>query len=210
MATTRQSPPIGPIVASPRASIRPKAEHADAEAHATGPPPARTSLWAAVQTDWKRHATQPDAHQHLAAWKQTAPQLQPYDSPAALLQTIGQLGHPEQSCRLLSGLLLAAEHDPLAAHTVLIALIPGLQVAAGRRWHTARHDGPWTSRPNSTPTPSAPPGKPSPPTPANHTPDPPAASSDPSSEPCAPTTTPTAAAMPTLSANELSTARPVP
>jgi excisionase family DNA binding protein len=96
--------------------------------------------------DWARRASPPGAHQHLAAWKLAAPQLDPFASPAEILDAVGRPGHPDQSCRLLSGLLLAAHHDALAVHAVLVALIPGLRVAAGRRWQTARGDGPWTSR----------------------------------------------------------------
>ena len=96
--------------------------------------------------DWVRRASQPDAYQHFAIWKQAAPQLERFASPAEILEAVGRLGHPAQSCRLLSELLLAAHHDPLAAYAVLVGLIPGLRVASGRRWQIARGDGPWTSR----------------------------------------------------------------
>ena len=88
----------------------------------------------------------PDAHQHVAIWTQAAPQLDGFDSPAEILDAVGCLGAAEQSCRLLSGLLLAAHYDGLAAYAVLVAIIPGLRVAAGRRWQTARSGGPWSSR----------------------------------------------------------------
>ena len=88
----------------------------------------------------------PDAHQHVAIWKQAAPELEGFDSPAEILDAVGCLGAAEQSCRLLSGLLLAAHYDGLAAYAVLVAIIPGLRVAAGRRWQTARSGGPWWSR----------------------------------------------------------------
>jgi excisionase family DNA binding protein len=104
------------------------------------------SVWAALQMDWDRRASRPDAAAHLAIWKQTAPQLGRYASPTELLEVVGSFGYPEQSCRLLSALLVAARRDALAAHAVLVALIPGLRAAASRRWQTAHSDGPWTSR----------------------------------------------------------------
>ena len=102
-------------------------------------------MWVALQIDWARRASPPEAHQHVAIWKQAAPQLDDFASPAQILDAVGCLGHPEQSCRLLSGLLVAAHHDPLAAYADLVALTPGLRVAAGRRWQTARDGDPWTS-----------------------------------------------------------------
>ena len=96
--------------------------------------------------DWARRASPPDAHQHVAIWKQAAPELDGFDSPAEILDAVGCLAAAEQSCRLLSGLLLAAHYDGLAAYAVLVAIIPGLRVAAGRRWQTARSGGPWWSR----------------------------------------------------------------
>jgi excisionase family DNA binding protein len=102
-------------------------------------------LWVALETDWARRASRSDAGERLARWKHVAPQLDGFCFPAEIVQAIGYLGHPEQSCCLLNGLLLVA-HDPLAAYAVLVALIPGLRVAAGRRWQTAWADGPWMSR----------------------------------------------------------------
>ena len=107
---------------------------------------APTSVWVAPQIDWARRASPRDAHQHVTIWKQAAPQVDGFDSPAQILDAVGRVGPSEQSCRLLSGLLLAARHDGLAAYAVLVAIIPGLRVAAGRRWQTAQDGGPWWSR----------------------------------------------------------------
>ncbi len=92
----------------------------------------------------RRRASRPDTRQHVAIWTQAAPQLDGFDSPAEILDAVGLLGSPEQSCRLVSGLLLATRHDALVAYAVLI-VIRGLRIAAGRRWQTAR-GGLWTSR----------------------------------------------------------------
>jgi excisionase family DNA binding protein len=105
-----------------------------------------TDAWGALEHDWLRLATRPEARERMNGWKRMVPELNDFDSPADLLETIARPGSPERSCSLLGGLLVAARDDAFAAHTVLVALIPGLLIAAGRRWRTARHDGPWANR----------------------------------------------------------------
>ena len=136
----------GTVVVQPRSPAHTNGKRWGQDSPGAAPHHAPRSVWVALQMDWARRASRPDAHQHVAIWTQAAPQLDGFASPAEILDAVGCLGHPEQSCRLLSGLLLAAHHDALAAYAVLVALIPGLRVAAGRRWQTARGDGPWTSR----------------------------------------------------------------
>jgi excisionase family DNA binding protein len=109
-------------------------------------PQRRTDAWRALEHDWLRLATRPESHERMDGWKRMVPELNDFDSPADLLETIARPGSPERSCSLLGGLLVAARNDAFAAHTVLVALIPGLLIAAGRRWRTARHDGPWANR----------------------------------------------------------------
>ncbi len=106
---------------------------------------ATRSAWVALQIDWARRASRPDAHQHVAIWKRAAPQLDRFDSLAEILDAVGRPGQPDQSCCLFSGVLLAAHDDALAAYAVLAALIPGLRVQLPA-WKTARGDGPCTSR----------------------------------------------------------------
>ena len=146
ITTDRHPEAPGTVVVQPRspAHTNGKRRGQDSPGATSHHPP--RSVWVALQMDWARRASRPDAHQHVGIWTQAAPQLEPFASPAEILDAVGRLGRPEQSCRLLSGLLIAAHHDALAAHAVLVALIPGLRVAAGRRWQTARGDGPWTSR----------------------------------------------------------------
>jgi excisionase family DNA binding protein len=99
-----------------------------------------------MERDWLQLAVRPESLERLASWKQIAPELNGFQSPAELVQTIASPGLPERSCRLVSGLLVVALGDAFAAHTVLVALNPGLLVAAGRRWKAARDNGPWQSR----------------------------------------------------------------
>ena len=130
------------------------------------PPEARGSPYKSIGPG---SASRPDAHQHVAIWKRAAPQLDRFDSPAEILDAVGRPGQPDQSCRLLSGVLLAAHDDALAAYAVLAALIPGLQCswpALADRPGRRSMDKPCT---NSTPTPSAPSGRPSRSTPASAT-----------------------------------------
>ncbi|MGH9058681.1 MAG: hypothetical protein ACRDZY_04070 [Acidimicrobiales bacterium] len=62
------------------------------------------------------------------------------------MTAIGCMGDPARSCALLAGLLVVADDDPVAGHGVLVALIPGLQAVAGRRWASAERDGVWRTR----------------------------------------------------------------
>jgi excisionase family DNA binding protein len=99
-----------------------------------------------MERDWLQLAVRPESLERLASWKQIEPELNDFQSPAELVLTIASAGLPERSCRLVSGLLVVALEDAFAAYTVLIALIPGLLVAAGRRWQAGRYKGPWQSR----------------------------------------------------------------
>jgi excisionase family DNA binding protein len=79
----------------------------------------------------------------ILSWAQRRPSLAAYHSPADLVATINQPGHPERSCALLADLLLVADDDPLAQLAVLRALLPGLRRAVQQRWRTAATNGPW-------------------------------------------------------------------
>lgn len=89
--------------------------------------------------------TGPRARWAMRTWIERSRSLDAYDSPAALVADIGRMGNPERSCRLLSEVLVLADHDTLAARAVLQAVIPGLRRAAGQRWRTASGKGPWPS-----------------------------------------------------------------
>jgi hypothetical protein len=120
-----------------------------------------TDAWGALEHDWLRLATRPEARERLDGWKRMVPELTDFDSPADLLDTIARPGSPERSCSLLAGLLVAARDDAFAAHTVLVALIPGLLsrlVAVGGQHATMVHG---QTELKSISMRSAPPGKPS-------------------------------------------------
>lgn len=106
--------------------------------------------YAAITAQWLTVADTTRGRAAIATWAKSCPALAAYRSPADLIATINQLGHPQRSCTLLAGLLLVAEHDTLAQLAVLTALIPGLQRVVSRRWKTANGKGPWTTQADLT------------------------------------------------------------
>ncbi len=94
----------------------------------------RGGVWSSLHREWRHHASGPDAYRKLVDWSAAAPILSGYDSPADVVEAIGLRGHPERSCALLAGLLVAAGGDTLAAYSVLVAIVPGMRAAARRRW----------------------------------------------------------------------------
>jgi excisionase family DNA binding protein len=129
---------------------QPLAEEQPAEISRPGAPSNGSTqnfdAWGALEHDWLRLATHPESRERMDGWKRMVPALNDFDSPADLLESIACPGSPERSCSLLGAVLIAARKDVFAAHTVLVALIPGLLVAAGRRWRAGCHDGPWANR----------------------------------------------------------------
>ena len=102
-------------------------------------------MWSSLHGEWRHLAAGPDAYRKLVDWSAAAPILSGYDSPADVVEAIGLPGHPERSCALLAGLLVAAGGDTLAAYSVLVALVPGMRSAARRRW-ISTSDNLWTTR----------------------------------------------------------------
>jgi len=106
----------------------------------------RMDAFAAITDRWLAVANSARGHTAIAAWAQSCPSLAAYLSPADLVDTINQRGHPQRSCALLADLLLVAEDDPLAQLAVLRALIPGLRRVVGQRWKNAKPGGPWRTQ----------------------------------------------------------------
>jgi len=102
--------------------------------------------YAAITAHWLAVADSTRGRTAIATWAQSCPALAAYRSPADLVATINQLGHPQRSCALLADLLLVAEDDTIAQLAVLTALLPGLQRVVSQRWKTAGSGGPWKTR----------------------------------------------------------------
>ncbi|MGH9060846.1 MAG: hypothetical protein ACRDZY_15245, partial [Acidimicrobiales bacterium] len=139
-----RDPEVAPHRASPRRRNR-RVQRRDA-ARSPAPASASPDLWAALRADWDHQASRPTARRSLHGGTAAGPALAGFDTPPDVVAAIGCLGHPDRSCALLADLLVAARHDQLAAHAVLVALIPGLRAVAGRRWAVAQRDGPWRTR----------------------------------------------------------------
>lgn len=98
---------------------------------------------AGLTREWNALAAGPLACQAIGRWAEQCPDVAGFESPAALITTIGQRGHPNRSCRLLGHLLVLASVDDLAARATLQAVLPGLRGAARRRWLRSAGAGPW-------------------------------------------------------------------
>jgi hypothetical protein len=83
------------------------------------------SVFTDLGAQWERISTTPAARRSHAAWARSQPSLDPYESPAALVEEIiCQRG--TGSARLL-GALLRLSGDPFAARTALQAVLPSLR-----------------------------------------------------------------------------------
>jgi excisionase family DNA binding protein len=103
-------------------------------------------LYAAIARDFERQARHPEARTSFSRWRRASPLLAGFASPSDTLATIRARAAPDALEALLAELLQLAGGDPLAQLAVLVAVIPGLQSVAGRRWRLARPDGVWRDR----------------------------------------------------------------
>jgi hypothetical protein len=85
-------------------------------------------VYQALDRDWEQISTTPAAARHLARWAAAEPALAGFATPRELVEVIAQRGRAARSHELLRCLLRQAA-DPLAARTLLQAVLPALRSA---------------------------------------------------------------------------------
>lgn len=97
----------------------------------------RQNVYRALDTEWVRVGETAAARAALARWAMTEPALARFSSPAEVVRNCRRRHDADGANVLLAGILRHA-HEPLAARTVLQAVLPGLAAQVRRR---TRHSG---------------------------------------------------------------------
>ncbi|HUP70785.1 MAG TPA: hypothetical protein VM142_13365 [Acidimicrobiales bacterium] len=87
-------------------------------------------LFAVLDSEWQRLATDPDSTERLRRWATKHRELGSFADLPSLISYVQRRNAPVASDRVLLALVRLAPHDKLAARTVLQALVPGLRVVA--------------------------------------------------------------------------------
>lgn len=91
----------------------------------------------ALDDEWETLGTSRRYRESLARWAEAEPVLSGFGSPAEVVKRAERRGDPAGSNELIGALLRLAD-DPLAARTLLQALLPGLAARAARGAWAAR------------------------------------------------------------------------
>ena len=75
ITTDRHPEAPGTVVVQPRSPAHTNGKRWGQDSPGATPHHPTRSVWVALQMDWARRASRPDAHQHVAIWTQAAPQL---------------------------------------------------------------------------------------------------------------------------------------
>jgi hypothetical protein len=99
-----------------------------------------------LTSEWADLGDSPAARASMAAWAAPEPVLDRFDSPAQVVVWCQQPGHSADANAIVAALVRLAD-DPLAARTVLQAILPALAERAWRAsWSTGSSGGsPWES-----------------------------------------------------------------
>lgn len=97
----------------------------------------RQNLYRALDDEWATVGESSSARSALARWALAEPALSRFDSPASVVRACRRRDDPIGADRLLAAVLRYAE-EPLAARTVLQAVLPGLAAQVRRRTRHSR------------------------------------------------------------------------